>query len=106
LINNEYITLEFYELGDDDKVIEDDDTGDMLMYASDVSFVPRIGDKLKICRTEKILGLDPVKEHRDFQVIDVEIWYNKEMPERSPIGVTRQIAVFVRRIPESMGHYR
>jgi hypothetical protein len=102
---SEYTTLEFYELGDDDKIIDSADE-EMLMYASDVTFVPRKGDLLKICRTEKILGVDPVKEHRDFEVIDVEIWYHTEKDSMIKFGSSRQIAVFVRRVPESRGHYR
>lgn len=91
---SEYITLEFYEVDrETNKVFADEP----VMYASDVSFVPRKGDLIHMCRTEKVLGIDPDKEHRYWKVIDVEIWYQVETNAMIKYGTTRQIAVFVQR---------
>lgn len=98
-MSNELVTLEFYEVNDRGKIIGDE----LIMYASDVSVVPRIGDRLHLSRTEKVLGVDPDKEHRYWKVVDVEWWFESRAEEhRREFGVHRQIAIFCVRVNESI----
>lgn len=62
------INIEYYEVG---SPFGDDP----LAYVCD-GIVPRIGERIHLSRTEKVLGLDPEKEHRYWKVVDVELWVN------------------------------
>jgi hypothetical protein len=95
-MSSEYITLEFYEVDQEGKMVGDDP----IKEAYDVIAVPRVGDRLYIARTEKVLGIDPDKEHRHFEVVEVEWWYDFKAEPRSEFGGQRQIAIFCTRVAD------
>ena len=94
-MSNEYIVLEFYEIDDQNKMVGDEP----IMTASDVGVVPRIGDRLHLKRTDKVLGLDPDKEHRHWVVESIEWWYETPTDAMFRHGTQRNVVVFCRRLP-------
>lgn len=103
-MSREIICLEFYEVDADGNRVRTDE--DYVMYASDVSAVPRRGDRLYLKRTERVLGVDPDKEHRHWEVVQVEWWYEEETDSMRKYGKMRQIAIFCKRVPETENFYR
>lgn len=94
-MTGEMIILEFYEVDINDKIVGDDP----IMVATDVHAVPRIGDRLHLSRTEKVLGVDPDKEHRNWIVDSIEWWYSTETRSMIQHGTQRNVVVFCRRLP-------
>jgi hypothetical protein len=96
-MSNEYIVLEFYEIDHNGKMVGEDP----IMYATHVSVVPRVGERLHLSRTEKVLGIDPDKEHRYWVVDQVEWWYETETKSMIRNGAQRNVVVFCKRLPTS-----
>ena len=73
---------------------------DPLMWMPDVGAVPRVGDRVVLRMTEKVLGEDEYKEHRDWEVVRVE-WHFDSVGDtnlRLKYGTSDTHAVYVKRI--------
>lgn len=93
-MSGEFVVLEFYEIDNNNRMVGDDP----IMTATDVSVVPRVGDRLHLSRTEKVLGVDPDKEHRYWIVDGIEWWYENETRSMIKHGCQRNVVVFCRRL--------
>lgn len=88
------ISLEFYEEGKKD--------GDPLAYVYVDRVVPRIGEQVYLKRVDKILGVDPEKEHPHWEVISVEHYLDVSEVQILQHGIIDKVAILVRRVDDSI----